>query len=94
MPVFAGGPPVPQPTAPIAPPRPIAAVAAAGSGGAPATNLAPAVEMRGIGKRFGSVVANDDVSLTLEAGEIHAVLGENGAGKTTLMSILSGMYQP
>ncbi|HEY7034127.1 MAG TPA: ABC transporter ATP-binding protein, partial [Thermomicrobiales bacterium] len=54
----------------------------------------PVVEMRGISKRFGSVLANDDVSLDLREGEIHAVLGENGAGKTTLMNILSGMYHP
>src|SRR5215203_2579045 len=54
----------------------------------------PIVEMRGISKRFGPVVANDRISLDLWPGEIHAVLGENGAGKTTLMNILSGMYQP
>ncbi len=53
-----------------------------------------AVEMRGITKTFGSVVANRDVNLTLRQGEILALLGENGSGKTTLMNMLSGVYKP
>ena len=53
-----------------------------------------AIEMRGITKTFGSVVANKDVDLTLRKGEILALLGENGSGKTTLMNMLSGIYQP
>ncbi|QYR20933.1 ABC transporter ATP-binding protein [Paenibacillus sp. sptzw28] len=52
------------------------------------------VEMLSIRKEFPGVVANDDITLQLKRGEIHALLGENGAGKSTLMSILFGMYQP
>lgn len=54
----------------------------------------PYLEMRNITKRFPGVVANDDVTLTVERGEIHGLVGENGAGKTTLMRILYGMYTP
>ena len=53
-----------------------------------------AVEMRGITKTFGSVVANKDVNLGVRQGEILALLGENGSGKTTLMNMLSGIYKP
>lgn len=52
------------------------------------------VEMKSISKTFGSVVANENVNLLVNKGEVHALLGENGAGKSTLMNMLSGIYQP
>ncbi len=54
----------------------------------------PAIELRGITKTFGSVVANKDVSLKVNSGEILSILGENGSGKTTLMNMISGIYFP
>ena len=53
-----------------------------------------AIEMINISKSFGSIKANEDVNLTINEGEIHALLGENGAGKSTLMNMLSGIYSP
>jgi len=59
----------------------------------PATSL-PSIELSHISKMFGSVFANNDISVSFFKGEIHALLGENGAGKTTLMNCLYGMLQP
>ena len=54
--------------------------------------LKPAVRLIGVCKRFGAVQANDDVSLEIEAGTVHGIVGENGAGKSTLMSVLYGLH--
>lgn len=54
----------------------------------------PYIELRNIRKSFGSVTANDNVNLTVNRGEIHALLGENGSGKSTLVNMLSGIYSP
>ena len=79
--------------------------AAASAGGAAGSEAAPpppaghggaapfAIELRGIDKRFGPVHANRNVSLAVEKGSIHGIIGENGAGKSTLMSILYGFYR-
>ena len=58
------------------------------------TATAPALELRGITKRFGALLANDGVDLDVRSGEVHALLGENGAGKTTAMRIAYGLTRP
>jgi simple sugar transport system ATP-binding protein len=58
------------------------------------SEIAPALEMRGITKRYPGVLANDHIDIDVRPGEIHALLGENGAGKSTLMNILYGLAVP
>src|SRR4051812_41847381 len=53
----------------------------------------PLLRLRGVGKRFGPVIALSNVDLTVRAGEIHALLGENGAGKSTLIKVLTGVHE-
>ena len=57
-------------------------------------SAAPAIELKGVTKRYPGVVANKDVGLEVGSGEVHAIVGENGAGKSTLMKILYGMVRP
>ena len=67
--------------------------AAAAPGAAAGAGTPPAIELVGINKHFGPVHANKDISMRVEKGSIHGIIGENGAGKSTLMSILYGFYQ-
>ena len=66
----------------------------AGKDSEPQQVAAPAVQMTGICKRFGAVLANSDVDLSVRPGTVHGIVGENGAGKSTLMSVLYGFYTP
>ncbi|MFZ8967354.1 MAG: ABC transporter ATP-binding protein [Ilumatobacteraceae bacterium] len=66
----------------------------AANGSASANGTAPAVELHNISKGFPGVIANRDISMTVERGTIHAIVGENGAGKSTLMKTLYGLHQP
>src|ERR1700682_464227 len=60
----------------------------------PDHSTVPALELRALTKRFPGVLALDEASLTVQRGEIHAVIGQNGAGKSTMINVLSGMLKP
>jgi rhamnose transport system ATP-binding protein len=64
------------------------------AGGVAATEVSPVFRLDGVTKRFGGVVAVEDVAFDLQPGEVHALVGENGAGKSTLMKIVDGLYGP
>jgi simple sugar transport system ATP-binding protein len=66
----------------------------AAAGATHALSGQPLLSLRGMGKRFGSLQALADVSVDIEVGEIHCLLGENGAGKSTLCNLVFGVYQP
>jgi simple sugar transport system ATP-binding protein len=72
----------------------VAPIVADSADSAPRSRLPPSLEVEGLGKRFGTFLALDDVSLRVEPGSVHALLGENGAGKSTLVKCIMGYHAP